>query len=122
MTPALILFSGALVTLTAVLAMVFGVSLATVAAVYVIAVFALPCVLISLHWLRHRTLSRGAREMAEIEAEIIALRESAARDTRFGAGSPDALSPGLHRRLLRREAQQELEDRKESDFMIRTSR
>lgn len=122
MTPALILFSGALVTVTAILAMLFGVSFGTAVLFYLIAGLGIPCLLIALDFIRQRKLARGARDMAEIQAEIVALRESAARDSRFGAGSPEALSPLLHRRLRRREAEEALKDQQESDFMIRSPR
>jgi hypothetical protein len=122
MTPALLILSGAAVTIAAVLALISGVSFGMVAAGYLLAGLVLSALIVLVGALRYRRGSHDARYYTEVEAEMIALRESAALDGRFGSGSPEALSPVLHRTLMAREEAIERANHEDNDLLIRIRR
>jgi|GEM_PF-5785122 len=122
MTPALLILSGAAVTIAAVIALFSGVSFGMVAAGYLLTGLILSALIVLTGALRHRHTNRDARYYTEVEAEMIALRESAALDGRFGSGSPEALSPVLHRTLMAREEAIQRANHEDSELLIRVRR
>lgn len=122
MTPALLILSGAAVTIAALIALFSGVSFGMVAAGYLLAGLVFSAVIVLAGVLRNRNSARDARYYTEVEAEMIALRESAVLDGRFGSGSPEALSPVLHRSLMAREQAIERANQQDSELLIRVRR
>lgn len=122
MTPALLILSGTVLTIVASVAAVLGAPLSLIAGGYLISGFIVSVIVLTAALRSARHTGRDARYYSEIEAEIIALRESASRDRRFGAGSPEALSPVLHRSLKAREEAQyrARSPRSELDIRIRS--
>lgn len=118
MIVAVLIFSGTLATLAGFAALVAGVSLSSLAGIYTSGILLLAGLIATGCIIRGRSAERDARYQSEVAAEISALRESALLDKRFGSGSPEALSPVLHRSLLIREEAQDIARREESDLLI----
>lgn len=86
------------------LALLLGASVPVVLACYVLSGAVMSGVCVLLAALRELGQTETSDDSRQIELELAALRESARRDLRMGAGSPDALAPVLYRNLVGREA------------------
>lgn len=95
--------TGICAAIAASLAWIAGAPLSLILGSYFLAGFLLPGLLLLRAGLRPDAAQAEPGPNQQIEREMAALRESAVRDTRLGAGSPDCLAPVLYRSLMRRE-------------------
>lgn len=98
-----IAITGICAAIAAGLAFALGAPLILVLGSYFLAGFLLPGLLLLRAGLQSHPQQVETSPLPQVELEMIALRESAALDTRLGAGSPDCLAPVLYRSLVRRE-------------------